>query len=232
MLDLRSKHRAVVRASRPSVRFVTLAMTALMLSGCGGGSMFGGSQASSDSPSLGDRFSQLFGSNSQPATTAVTAPSPSAEPSLPTCPAVSIRSGASTYAVGAPGKEAAGNDLRYQATIVRTARDCTLNDGQVTARIGIQGRVIVGPAGAPATVDVPMRIAVVQGGIGEKTIFTKVYRATVAMQGDGTVPFSIVAEDVVYPAPTAAVGDSYIFYIGFDPQALRPEPRGRGHRRR
>lgn len=232
MLDLRSKHRAVARAGRPSFRFAALAMTALTLSGCGGGSMFGSSQASSDSPSLGDRFSQLFGSNSQPATTAVTAPSPSSEPSLPTCPAVSIRSGASTFAVGAPGKEAAGNDLRYQATIVRTARDCTLNDGQVTARIGIQGRVIVGPAGAPATVEVPMRIAVVQGGIGEKTIFTKAYRTTVTMQGDATVPFSIVAEDVVYPAPTAAAGDSYVFYIGFDPQALRPEPRGRSHRKR
>ena len=232
MLDLRSKDSAVARASRPSLRLATLAMTALMLSGCGGGSMFGGSQSAGGSPSLGDRFSQLFGSNSQPATTAVTAPSPSSEPSLPTCPSVSIRSGAATYAVGAPGKDAAGNDLRYQATIVRTARDCTLNDGQVTARIGIQGRVIVGPAGAPPTVEVPLRIAVVQGGISEKTIFTKAYRTTVTMQDDNTMSFSLVAEDVVYPAPTAAVGDSYIFYIGFDPQALRPEPRGRGHRRR
>jgi hypothetical protein len=79
---------------------------------------------------------------------------------------------------------------------------------------------------------VPLRIAVVQGGISEKTIFTKAYRTTVTMQDDNTMSFSLVAEDVVYPAPTAAVGDSYIFYIGFDPQALRPEPRGRGHRRR
>jgi hypothetical protein len=232
MLDLRSNDRAVARVSRPSFRFAALAMTALLLSGCGGGSMFGSSQASSDSPSLGDRFSQLFGANSQPATTSVTAPTPSSEPSLPTCPSVSIRSGASTYAVGLPGKEATGNDLRYQATIVRTARDCTLNDGQVTARIGIQGRVIVGPAGAPPSVEVPLRIAVVQGGIGEKTIFTKAYRTTVTMEGDTTMSFSLVAEDVVYPAPSAAVGDSYVFYIGFDPQALRPEPRGRSHRRR
>ena len=47
-----------------------------------------------------------------------------------------------------PGKPAVGNDLRYQATITRTARDCTQNGGQITARIGIQGRVIAGPAGA------------------------------------------------------------------------------------
>jgi hypothetical protein len=39
------------------------------------------------------------------------------------------------------------------------------------------------------------------------------------------VPFSLVAEDVVYPVPPGAAGDSYIFYIGFDPQALKPEPK-------
>jgi hypothetical protein len=30
-------------------------------------------------------------------------------------------------------------------------------------------------------------------------------------------------EDLVYPAPPGAVGDTYVFYIGFDPQALKPE---------
>ena len=34
---------------------------------------------------------------------------------------------------------------------------------------------------------------------------------------------TLVAEDLTYPAPPGAVGDSYIFYIGFDPQALKPE---------
>ena len=142
-----------------------------------------------------------------------------------TCPPVSIRAGASTYAVAAPGKQPVGNDLRYQATITRTARDCTLNGGQITARIGIQGRVIAGPAGAPATVEIPLRVAVVQGGVQEKTIATKVYRTTVSMTEAGSVPFSLVAEDLVYPVPPGAAGDSYIFYIGFDPQALKPEPK-------
>ena len=112
-------------------------------------------------PSLGTRFSELFGSKSQ----AVGEPAPPAVDNEPTCPPVSIRAGASTFAVGAPGKEAAGNDLRYQATITRTARDCSQNGGQITARIGILGRVIAGPAGSPATVEIPLRVAVVQGGI-------------------------------------------------------------------
>jgi len=45
------------------------------------------------------------------------------------------------------------------------------------------------------------------------------------MSEDGNVPFALVAEDLVYPVPLGAAGDSYIFYIGFDPQALKPEPK-------
>ena len=173
------------------------------------------------SQSLGDRFKSLFGVRpEQPAEGA-----PAEGETDVTCPPVSIRAGASTYAVAAPGKQAVGNDLRVQATITRTARDCTKTGDQITARIGIQGRVIAGPAGAPSTVEIPLRVAVVQGGVLEKTIATKVYRTTVSMSEDGNVPFALVAEDLVYPVPLGAAGDSYIFYIGFDPQALKPEPK-------
>ncbi|SDT14637.1 hypothetical protein SAMN05444158_4563 [Bradyrhizobium canariense] len=182
--------------------------------------------------SLTDRFKSLFGGKSdQPAQDAPPAVPPVDQPDL-NCPPVSIRAGASTYAVGLPGKEATGADLRFQASITRTARDCTRTGGDITARIGIQGRVIAGPAGAPATVEIPMRVAVVQGGVNERTIATKAYRTTVEMSEDGSVPFTLVAEDLVYPAPVGAVGDSYIFYIGFDPQALAPEPKARAPKKK
>ena len=73
----------------------------------------------------------------------------------------------------------------------------------------------------------PVRVAVVQVGIGEKVIATKAYQTTVSMTEDASVPFVLVAEDLVYPAPSAAVGDSYVFYVGFDPQALKPEPKAK-----
>jgi hypothetical protein len=176
------------------------------------------------SQSLGDRFKSLFGGKTEaPAEDAQTVP-PEGENDL-TCPPVSIRAGASTYAVAAPGKQPVGNDLRYQATITRTARQCTKIGDQITARIGIQGRVIAGPAGAPSSVAIPLRVAVVQGGVTEKTIATKAYQTTVSMSEDSSEPFALVAEDLVYPVPPGATADSYIFYIGFDPQALKPEPK-------
>jgi hypothetical protein len=180
--------------------------------------------APASAQSLTDRFKSLFGGKpDEPAATTPAAPA-DGQPDM-NCPPVSIRAGASTYAVAEPGKQPVGNDLRYQATITRTARDCTRTGSDITARIGILGRVITGPAGNPPTIEIPLRVAVVKGGVSETTIATKVYRTTVTMDETGSVPFSLVAEDLVYPAPSGAEGDSYIFYIGFDPQALTPEPK-------
>lgn len=179
--------------------------------------------APASAQSLTDRFKSLFGGSKSEEQAP---PNPAAAPQDTgdlTCPPVTVRAGASTYAVGAPGKEAVGNDLRFQASISKMARECSVNGGVITARIGIQGRVIAGPAGAPASVQVPIRVAVVQGGISEKTIATKAYQTTVTMTEGGSEPFTLVAEDLTYPAPSGAVGDSYVFYIGFDPQALKPE---------
>lgn len=206
----------------------------LLLSGCG------------SSAPITDRFTQLFGSGSGASANAQlvgTPPAPFAggnaageSAQLGTyqnCPGVSIRDGASTLQVGTKGNSITdNNDLRYQGTIVRNARDCTLFGGQVNARIGIQGRVIVGPAGAPSTVDLPIRVAVVQEGVQPKTIATKLYRQQVDLGGMDNVPFSFVAEDLSFPVPPPNVADAYVIYIGFDPESARtPPPRQRGSRR-
>jgi hypothetical protein len=209
-------------------RVIKAAIAAAVLIGLGCGI----SAAPASAQSLSDRFKSLFGGKSEePPANAPPPAENQIDPDL-TCPPVSIRAGASTYAVAAPGKQPIGNDLRFQATITRTARECSINGGEITARIGIQGRIIAGPAGAPSTVQVPLRVAVVQGGVSEKTIATKAYQTTVTMTEEGSEPFTLVADDLVYPAPSGAVADSYIFYIGFDPQALKPEPKPRATRKK
>src|SRR3954465_9805694 len=131
--------------------------------------------------SLTDRFKGLFGGKSDEPAHPKPAPAPgqpAADDDLD-CPQVTVRAGASTYAAGATGKPAGGNEIRVQAPIAKRAREGAGNGGDITARIGIQGRVIAGPAGAPASVEVPLRVAVVHGGIGEKVIASKAYRTKV-----------------------------------------------------
>src|SRR5688500_7285764 len=103
------------------------------------------------SQSLGDRFKEMFGVKSQPERAAPASGSTASVPDDLTCPTVSIRAGASTYTVGASGQPASGTDVRYQATIGDTARECDYNTDthQIAIKVGIRGRVIVGPAGAP-----------------------------------------------------------------------------------
>ena len=195
-----------------------------VLAGCGGaGSSYAPSADpnSTSLPTIGDRFNQLFGSKAQ----AVGEVTRAADGVEPDCPVVKIRAGASTYAVAPPGKQPTASELRYQATITRTARDCTRSNGQIVARIGIQGRVIAGPAGAPATIEIPLRVAVVQTGVQERVISTKAYRTTVSMAEDSSVPFSLVGEDLTYAMPPNLTSENFVFYIGFDPQALTPEPK-------
>jgi hypothetical protein len=207
------------RAGHLRVAF-TVAAAGALLSACSGASYLSSPADSGSLPTIGDRFNQLFGSKSQ----AVGEAPPLADGTELDCPVVKIRAGASTYGVATPGKQPVGSDLRYQATISRTARDCTRSSGQIIARIGIQGRVIAGPAGAPATVEIPLRVAVVQTGVHEKVLATKVYRTTVSMAEDNSA-FSLVGEDLAYSMPPGLTSDSYVFYIGFDPQAVTPEPK-------
>ena len=210
-----SDKRGIMTAARPRGR-----LGVALLAGIGCSLLV--SQASAQS--LTDRFKGLFGGSKSEEPAVEGAPPPAQEaPSDLSCPPVSIRAGASTYAVGAPGKQPTGNDLRFQVTITKTSRECSYNSGTITARIGIQGRVIAGPAGAPSSVQIPLRVAVVQTGVQEKTIATKAYQTSVAMTEAGSEPFVLIAEELVYPAPSGAAGDSYVFYIGFDPQALKPE---------
>lgn len=172
-----------------------------------------------DIPTISERFDQLFGGGR--GKVSETAP----DGTEVDCPVVKIRAGASTYAVAPPGKQPVASELNYQATITRTARDCRrTTNGQVAARIGIQGRVIAGPAGAPATVEVPIRVAVVRVGVQESVLMTKVYRTTVSMT-EGGGAFSIVGEDLVFNMPASLTSDSFVFYIGFDPQAVTPQPK-------
>ena len=217
----------VITMLAPRSRYRGIAIVTAISLGIGCGLL----AAPASAQSLTDRFKSLFGGKpDQPATTAPTVPA-DGQPDM-NCPPVSIRAGASTYAVAEPGKQPVGNDLRYQATITRTARDCTRTGSDITARIGILGRVITGPAGNPPTIEIPLRVAVVKGGVSETTIATKVYRTTVSMEENGSEPFSLVAEDLIYPVPPGATGDSYVFYIGFDPQALGSEPKAKAAKKK
>jgi hypothetical protein len=180
----------------------------------------------SSSSGFADRFRNLFGSGSEAQAAAPGQPA-GAGSTLTTldvdCPPVDIRQGAATLQMNAPGSDQA-MALRYQATFGRTARQCTVTAGTLAIKVGVQGRLILGPAGAPGETMVPLRYALVREGIEPKTIWSKLYMLPVSVPpGQPNVPFTHVSEDMAVPVPSPADLDKYVIYVGFDPQGAAQE---------
>jgi len=182
---------------------------ALALSGCGG-NLLGSS-------------SNIFGSskaNTGEAAAGVGGPQASTDVE---CPGVEVRTGAATLMIGSkPGEgEPSALDLRYQGSIIRTARECHVNAGVMSMKVGIEGRVITGPAGGPGDIEVPLRVAVVKEGPEPKTIMSHFARIPVTVAGAvDRVTFTHVDSDISFPLPAAASDiDAYVVYVGFDQMA-------------
>jgi hypothetical protein len=144
------------------------------------------------------------------------------------CPAVTVRSGAAALSVSANPADNSALGLRYQLSLNETARECKLAGPTLIMKVGVRGRVIVGPAGGPGQVDVPVRFAVVREGVEPKTIVTKFLRIGVNVgQSDPSVPFSVIEDDLSFAFPRGAEIDSYVVYVGFDPVTAQEMDKGR-----
>ncbi|MGA9948415.1 MAG: hypothetical protein WBQ24_09225, partial [Xanthobacteraceae bacterium] len=206
-----------------------LLVTLLLAAGCTGSSSIGapattgsvpaaGPQTSaappppSGSPSLKDKVANFFSGASDKSPQSVA----NAQPDVG-CPFIDIRQGASTLTLPPPppdgSNEAMG--LKYQGSFVRAARECAVNNGQMVMKVGIQGRIIVGPAGGPGHVDVPLRMAVVDApSSGTKVITTKFIQIPVDVPNEDGANFSHIEEGFSFPLPTPVSElDNYVVYI-------------------
>jgi hypothetical protein len=130
---------------------------------------------------------------------------------------VGIRPGASTLNVAVKPKEATAGELRYQLSFKQIARECRVQDGAMSIKIAAEGRIVLGPLGAPGSVDVPLHYAVVREGPQPKVIVTKFKRVRVTI-GPGKTHARFVDIDsglrfAVPPCPDLA---TYVVYVGFD----------------
>lgn len=214
----RTFHHRRKRLLAGGATFFALAMAAAGCSSIGSSS----SSAPSDTgvaarPSLGDFFSNSSAKGTQQVS--------GAQPDT-NCPTLDVRDGASTLAIGSGNADVTAMTLRYQGTFARFARDCSMVGGNMVMRIGVQGRVIVGPMGGPGQLDVPIRFAIVQetpGGM--RPVTTKLVRIPVNIPpGSGNVEFTYIEENIAFPLPTPiSVLEDYKAYLGFDPQSAEPE---------
>jgi hypothetical protein len=203
------------------------AMLSLLLGGCG-------STGSGNSSSMGGLFSSspldLFHQSAKVTKGGTAGTGPLVDTEYD-CPEVKVRYGAATLMIGTkPGEgEPAALDVKYQGSILRTARECHLAGNIMTMKVGIEGRIITGPAGTPGNVDVPLRIAVVQesGVSNPKAIVSKFERQTVTIAGAiGRATFTLIDPEIAFPLPKPVTDiTQYVVYVGFDPVGAQPPKR-------
>jgi len=191
-------------------RCAALLAAALILSACSSAS----TPTDTGDTASASRFSSLFSGSATPAAQmAAGGPAFDADD----CPTVDIRTGAGTFTVAGKPPEAAATDVRYQLSLTQLARQCTAVGGNLVMKIGVQGRIIVGPAGGPGQIDIPLRYAVVREGAAPKTIATKFKRVPADVPvGPPNVVFSDVEESLSFPMPSRAELAAYMVYVGFD----------------
>ena len=141
------------------------------------------------------------------------------------CPVIEILDGTSSYRTYA-GTEQTNEAVRYQFSMGEVARDCTKSGKDILMKVGVEGRVLLGPAGAPGAFTVPVRIAVRHDGDG-KVVASRFYQApaTIAAGADSTT-FQIVSEPLVVPFLSAHADGDYTILVGFDTAAHAPAASG------
>ncbi|MFC7054143.1 hypothetical protein ACFQI3_15730 [Hansschlegelia quercus] len=196
-----------VRPNRPIAAAAALAAL-LSIGGC---STVGGAGADADGPRESFATRLLGGGGGAPPAAAT----PEDMELKRQCPRVDVLEGASSYPVYDQPGTTDPFSLRYQARLADTARECSNLGVEAGIRVGVVGRVILGPKGAPGTFRVPLRIAVVDET--DKPVYSESRLVEVTVPaGQGTADFTHVEDNIVVPIPSNRFRGWRIL-VGYDP---------------
>ena len=109
------------------------------------------------------------------------------------------------------GKVGDPRSLNYQAVIDKQSRNCVVSNGLITVKMGVVGRVLLGPSGNQQSVDLPIRFAVERDDVA---IFSERYEIPVAITPPNqSEEFVKVVENVGIPY---LGGERIVIWVGFD----------------
>ncbi|MDX8516932.1 hypothetical protein [Mesorhizobium dulcispinae] len=115
----------------------------------------------------------------------------------------------------------------YQASITDVTRDCTHENGQLTMKIAVAGKVVPGPLFAPGTVTMPIRVAVQHG---PDVLYSQLHQYQVQVTDpSAATQFVFTDANVVVPDPTAT---DYQAYAGYDENTPAAADKSKGNRKK
>ena len=199
-----------------SAKFAPVALTALILGGCSSLDSFlpNATPTGEPTPVLGTydkhgRWEDFSRPAQSPAEKLVVLPPSSADI---VCPIVEIREGGAALRNGGPSNES----VRTQFQVDNTARECDpgASPSQITVKIGIQGKLLIGPAGSPGTYGADLRVAI-RHDADQKIVVAKTYHVSATSNAGGEGPFEIVTELLPLNVDGYDVANQYSIFVGF-----------------
>jgi len=186
------------------LRLAGLGVLALSLSACSMGSMF--------SPAPSNQTSALQNSSATQDELAQTA---NALPAIATeCPPIKVIDGGQALFKYVDNKNPNPRQLNWQAVIDKQSRNCIVSNGKITIKMGVVGRVLLGPAGNLDSAELPVRFAVERDGTA---LFSELYQVPVTLAGAQSADFVKVVENVEIPY---IGGEQITIWVGFDPKGV------------
>lgn len=172
------------------------------LAGCSMGNMF--------APSPAAQTTTL--QNASPSQQELQQASSSALPALATeCPPIKVKPGGETLFYYGKGKVGNPKDLNYQAVIDKQSRNCVVSNGLITVKMGMAGRVLLGPSGTQSKVDIPVRFSVERDDV---PLYSEKYDVPVSITPPAqSAEFVKVVENVAIPYTG---GEKIVIWVGFD----------------
>jgi hypothetical protein len=177
-----------------------------LLSGCGSLG-FGGGSSDSDTPAAPPSATKSFLENlamGGPAPAAT--PAPAGQTLFPdvvkqedefTCPVLDVSANGAALRDFAGGAEAGAQALRHQISITNLARECKDAGSSITMKLGVEGSVLLGPAGSPGTFSVPLLF---EARLKDKVVTTRRETLSVTIPpGESRAFFNTVLTDFVIP---------------------------------
>ena len=136
------------------------------------------------------------------------------------CPPLQIRADTEALTFYERGHDNEPGYVRFLGSITRTARECHLEGNTLVMKIGVAGRVVAGPKGGPASLTLPLRIAVVKQGGGEGPLYSQLFKIPVTVAApDFGADYDQVFDRVAFPV--SPDDRNLIAYVGFDEGAKK-----------
>ncbi|MGH6816425.1 MAG: hypothetical protein ACREC6_12045 [Hyphomicrobiaceae bacterium] len=130
------------------------------------------------------------------------------------CPRVQVAARDNHLTIYERGRAGDPQGVMHRGEITRTARECTIQPGQITVKYGFSGRVLLGPSGKAGTVVLPVNVFVTDAK--RARLNAEKMKVDVPIAVDKPIGYFSMVRTVKFAIPEGARPGEYEVLVGFD----------------